>query len=73
MGTIILEAQVEPTRRMEVHLPETMPVGTRVRVTIEPLYHLDWELTEEGQQVWEDFPQFRRDHPFRLHPDENSK
>ena len=73
MGTIILEAQVETTRRMEVHLPETMPVGTRVRVTNEPLHLLDWELTEEEQQVWEDFPQFRRDYPFRLHPDENSK
>ena len=73
MGTIILEAQVEPTRRMEVRLPETMPVGTRVRVTIEPLHPLDWELTEEEQRVWEDFPQFRRDHHFRLHPDENSK
>ena len=47
MGTIILEAQVEPTRRMEVHLPETIPVGTRVRVNIEPLHPLDWELTEE--------------------------
>ena len=73
MGTIILEAQVKPTQRMEVHLPKTMPVGTRVRVTIDPLHPLDWELTEEEQQVWEDFPQFRRDHPFRLHPDENSK
>ena len=46
MGTIILEAQVEPTQRMEVHLPKTMPVGTRVRVTIDPLHPLDWELTE---------------------------
>ena len=73
MGTIILEAQVEPTRRMEVHLPETIPIGTRVRVNIEPLHPLDWELTEDEQQVWEDFSQFRRDHPFRLHPDENSK
>ncbi|NEV62353.1 hypothetical protein [Thiorhodococcus minor] len=62
----------------QIHLLESLPGVARARVvitvlpeTMSPLPSqdgspLDWSLSEEERQIWEDLPDFREMHPITL-------
>jgi hypothetical protein len=63
-GTIVFDEAVDlvrPTAVLVTLLEE--PVVATIAAGEDPL---SWSLTDEEKQVWEDFPEFRRQHPIAM-------
>ena len=62
-GTIVFDEDVHLTRPTAVLVTLLEDLATEQAAADDPL---SWPLTEAEQQVWDDFPEFRKQHPFSL-------
>lgn len=63
-GTIVFDEAVNLVRPTAVLV--TMLDEAVVAPSATAQDPLSWPLTEAEQQVWDDFPEFRKQHPFSL-------
>lgn len=71
MNAVIFETVVTAEHQLRYALPESLPIGCKLRVVIEPVEGqaddpLNWPLTEKERAIWEELPEFRAQHPVRL-------
>jgi hypothetical protein len=79
MNAVIFETVVTDDHQLHCTLPASLPTGCRLRVVIEPIEGpalsgvegsisdpLDWPLTDDERDIWEQLPAFRAEHPVRL-------